>query len=158
MPPYFRVDKRTFSVGDQIITASEYYVKFACISQTIENGLDAARPRNVPSRRECLFVFEDLEVARKHWSKMADGKLYRVDVEPQDHIHRGDMALMDAMKALAESGTDWQSTAQHYWAGGRSDEPEIEVLVRSAIIAEFICVSDSERRAYLLKRWGFDSE
>lgn len=158
MTSYFRVDKRNFSVGDRITTASEYYGKFAGIAQTIEAGLDAARPRHVPSRQECLFVFEDLEAARKHWSKMADGKLYRVDVTPQDFIHRGDMALMDAMKALAESGTDWQSTARRYWAGDRCDAPEIEVLVRSAIVSEVISASDTERRAYLLERWRVGSE
>ncbi len=124
----------------------------------IEDELSATRPDQIPLRRKCLFLFEGLDAAKKHWSKMKDGKLYKVKVEPLDIFHRGDMALIDCMKALAEAELDWQEAATMYWTGETSTMPEIEVMVQSAVVVEIISESDEERLNHLRRRWGLPIE
>lgn len=151
---YYRVDKRLFAVGDRITTAQVYYDKFVELAKVVEDALETHRPDSKTKRTSCLFVFEDLVAAKKHWSKMKEGKLYRVTIEDGSVLHRGDMALMDEMKELAEADKDMAPLAQAYWRGELSSRAEIELMLSSAVIAEVLSVSDSERQNYLKDRWG----
>lgn len=152
--PYYRVDRRLFKVGDVISSANEYYDKFKGIAKTVEDTLEVTRPKNQKKlRTECLFVFEDEKCAKKHWSKMVDGKLYEVSIEGAITFHRGDMALMDAMKQLLEAGSDITKLAEDYWREECSAKPEMEILVSSAVVVDVISTSDNERKDHLTKRW-----
>lgn len=151
---YYRVDKRLFSVGQVITTANEYSVKFSGITKSVEETLESRRAENKTRRDQCLFVFEDEKCAKKHWSKMKDGKLYKVSINEAEISHRGDMALMDIMKQLGESGSDMTEVSEAYWRGEQSTNPEIEIMVSSATVTEIVSACDKEREVYLKERWG----
>ncbi|WP_231890384.1 hypothetical protein [Methylomonas methanica] len=152
--PYYRVDKRPFSVGDKITTAKDYYGRFTGAAKAVEDFLEESRPGSKTCRTNCLFVFCDEQCAKKHWSKMSNGKLYHVEIYEDSICHRGDMALMDRMKELVEEGKSIEELAGAYWRSECSSAPEIEIMVESAFVIEVLSVSDAERLAYLKERWG----
>jgi hypothetical protein len=154
MAIFYRVDKRVFAVGDEIVTAEEYYAKFTGAAKVVEDSREATRPSSVPPRRSCLFVFSDEVAARKHWSKMTGGKLYAVAIDENAMHHTGDMALMDQMKAAAEQGEEVEELARAYWAGEESQAPEFEILVDRATVTAVISSSDQERVEHLKRRLG----
>lgn len=150
---YYRVDKRKFVVGQRIETAGQYYAKFTDIAKAIEDSLENNRPQSKPIRTSCLFLFCDEKCAKKHWSKMSEGKLYSVDVDEDSVLHTGDMALMDQMKSLYEQQEGIIELARDYWSGKFSTNPEVEVLVQSALVLNVISDCDTERKAYLKNRY-----
>lgn len=150
---HYRVDRRLFEVGQKVGTAGEYYGEFNCIGKEIEDALESIRPKGKKSRTKCLFVFEDEQCAKKHWSKMINGKLYEVSIESATIFHRGDMAQMDVMKLVRESGKDMGEVAEAYWREEFSNSPEIEVMVSCAVVTRVLSTSDSERGEYLQNRW-----
>lgn len=149
---YYRVDRRLFNVGDEIVTAGEYYSEFEGVAREVEDALEARRPQAKRLRTECLFVFEDEKCAKKHWSKMTNGKLYKVSIDHTEISHRGDMAQMDAMKQACELGQDMTEIAAAYWRGEHSSSPEIEIMISSAVVTAVLSTSDSERRDYFKMR------
>lgn len=149
---FYRVDKRLFSVGESVRAAGEFSTLFGAVAKDIEDALEASRPAAKTRRSDCLFLFESLEAARKHWSKMNAGKLYRVEIGKALICHRADMTLMDKMKDGA--GGDWELHARRYWAGEMSESPEIEVLVLEAKVVEVLSTSEDDRRAHLKARLG----
>lgn len=151
MVDYFRADKRDFAEGDRITTAGEYRDRLGDGAGFVEDTIERLRPPVKPPRQACLFLYEDETAARKHWSVMTDGKLYRVVVCEHDVLHRADMALLDIMKSAAEHGQDFADLARQYWGGECSPEPVIEIMVHDARVTEIVSKSQEERRAYLKK-------
>ena len=96
-----------------------------------------------------LHVFEDLVPAKKFWSKMKNGKLYKVHVDDAELRHKGDMQLTEKLHELAKKNADLKPTADSYWKSELTESPEIELLVNYAIVTEVISSSEGERRAYL---------
>jgi|GEM_PF-2895829 len=152
---YFRLDKRLFLVGQEVTTANECSAKFVDIAKRVEATLESKRPANKKRRDQCLFVFEDEKCAKKHWSKMKDGKLYKVSINESAISHRGDMAQMDVMKLLGASGKNMIEVAEDYWRGQKSAYPEIEIMVPSAVVTEVMSTCDKERQDHLKESWGF---
>jgi len=72
----FRADKRDFEVGDVIATAGHYFDKFPEKTQLLEQRLEGFRPNDKPRRIDCLFLFESLDLAKRHWTIMKQRKLY----------------------------------------------------------------------------------
>lgn len=151
MANYYRVDKRLFGVGETVRTAGEFSARFGDVAKAIEDALEAARPTAMTKRSDCLFLFESFDAARKHWSKMTGGKLYRIEIGEAPICHRADMTIMDTMKDAPDG--DWELHARRYWAGEMSEAPEIEVLVIEAEVVEVLSTSEDDRRAHLKARW-----
>lgn len=151
----FRVDKRAFEKGTRIASAHEYAARLDPPAASIEAELEQLRPADKPSRSHSLFVFESENSARKHWSKMTDGKLYRVEIDVGRIGHRGDMALLDEMLKARKGGRNTLELVARYWRGEMSEAPEVELMVPDAIVAEVLSTSEVERTDYLKRRHGF---
>lgn len=150
---FYRADKRDFEIGSTIYSAGEFSAKNPIGSVGIESLFEELRPAGKPQRVGCLFVFEDLLAAKKHWSKMTGGKLYEVRVEPCGILHRADMSLLEAAFA---SGTDIdkiRTYADLYWSGMCSEHPTVEILVKHAIVLNVISKDECERKEFL-KSWA----
>jgi len=150
---FFRADKRDFSVGDTVASAGEFLAKNPPASSDIERAFEDKRPKNLPPRAECLYVFEYLEDANKHWSKMTGGKLYEVTVQPGDILHRADMSLVDSAYVSRSVPHEVAACAQRYWSGECGSKPVIEVLVKSAQVSAVISRDEQERKAFF-KSWA----
>jgi len=155
--PYYRVDKRDYEVGDRIMTAGEYVRLFTEEQRSIEGFLEESRPPEKPPREGSLFLFEDLGVARKHWSKMKQGKLYEVET-PTSVLHRGDMQLTEHLWKALQAGKSTQDLCAGYWRGDMTEKPEVEVLVAEAIVRAVISKDDGERHRHLMGRSGMTHE
>ena len=71
----FRADKMDFEVGDVFTTAGHCFDKFPEKTKLLEQRLEDFRPNDKPRRIDCLFLFESLDLAKRHWSIMEQGKL-----------------------------------------------------------------------------------
>jgi hypothetical protein len=134
---FFRADKRPFKSGDPIGTAGEFMSKHPEKGKLAEAALEKSRPRKKPKRQECLMLFEDEECARDHWAKMADGRLYRVEIDDDDILHRGDMKLVDAIgETLSKSAAaDVSKEMTKYW-NGEDCGGCMETLARHGVVLE----------------------
>lgn len=150
---FFRADKRDFSVGDVLRSAGEFLTKNPSGSIDNEQIFEKLRPSNLPPRADCLYVFEHINDAKKHWSKMSGGKLYKVSVRADDILHKGDMALVDLAFVNRSESETVETSVRQYWQGELTAKAIIEVLVREAIIEEVISKSDQERLAHL-RSWA----
>ena len=148
----YRADKRDFQPGDVIRSAGEYVGAFSREQRKVERCIDRGRQRHVPSRARSLFVFESLDAAKKHWSKMSDGKLYEVEIDEATIRHRGDMALVEQVHHAFQAGRDIKSLIAAYWNGDLTDAPEIEIMVEDARVMAVISKDQNERRQHLAKR------
>jgi len=145
----YRADKRDFIVGEIIETAGEFTTQNPEGSEEIENLFESARPNKKPIRSTCLYLFEDLTVAKKHWSKMADGKLYEVEVDEALILHRADMRLVDKAYCTKDEA-ERNACASEYWSGIETSNPRIEILVENAVVVKIVSKDQNERRKYLV--------
>lgn len=149
---FYRADKRDFAVGNCVVSAGHFRTKNPEGSQLIEDVFEKERPPDLPNR-DSLYVFESLSDAKKHWSKMTDGKLYAVEVDPKDVWHRGDMSFVNDAYKNRDKIDFVHDCAQRYWRGEWSDRPIVEVLVRQAHVTEIISNDESERTAFF-RSWA----
>lgn len=148
----YRADKRDFSVGELIRTAGEFVTLNPEGSQRVEECFEQERPTDKPLREKCLYLFESLDVAKKHWSKMTGGMLYEIDIDESMILHRADMQLVDA--AYRESDENaLKKCAIDYWAGVETPSPRIEILVSEAIVSRVVS-KDQKERVEFFKSWA----
>jgi hypothetical protein len=150
---FYRADKRDFYVGDTVLTAGEFLVKNPMGSADIEKAFEDKRPKDLPPRSECLYVFLTIGDAKKHWSKMSGGKLYEVTVEAGNIFFRGDMSLVDCAYVNLLEPEKVAACAKSYWSGECGSKPVIEVLVKKAHVSVVISKNEHERKDYF-KSWA----
>lgn len=150
---YLRADKRDFNVGDVVTSAREFTVLNPQGSQDVEDVFERVRPLGKPKRIGNLYLFKDEISAKKHWSKMTDGKLYRATFDSKLPRHEGDMCLFNQAFELRTNIDEVEKLANRYWAGDLTEKPIIEVIVLQATISEVVSKDQQERRAYLAS-WG----
>jgi hypothetical protein len=148
----YRADKRDFQLGEVIRLAGEYVGAFSRDQRKVERCIDRGRDRHIPSRARSLFVFESLDAAKKHWSKMSEGKLYEVEIDDETIRHRGDMALVEQVHHAFQAGRDIKTLITAYWSGDLTDAPEVEIMVEEARVTAVLSKDQNERRQYLAKR------
>ena len=135
---YFRADKRDFDIGSLVESAGEFISLNPQGSQDIEDVFESLRPMDKPTRHGNLYLFTDETLAKKHWSKMTDGKLYRATVDPTLSYHRGDMRLVDKAFEVRADIEAVEKIAIRYWAGDFTENPVVEVIVQHATISEVV--------------------
>lgn len=150
---FFRADKRDFSVGDTVVSAGEFLDKNPTGSADIEKAFEDNRPKKLPPRAECLYVFLTIEDAKKHWSKMSGGKLYEVTVDGNNIFFRGDMSLVDCAYVNLSAPETVAACAKSYWSGECGSKPVIEILVKEARVSAVISKNEQERKEYF-KSWA----
>jgi hypothetical protein len=148
----YRADKRDFNVGDEIKTAGHFTTKNPQGSENIERIFESKRPNTKPLRSECLYLFEDIDVAKKHWSKMTGGKLYKIEIDDSLILHRADMQFID-LAFSKEDEVEMDEIAINYWCGKETEKPQIEVLVLKAFVSGVISKVEDERIKYF-KSWA----
>lgn len=159
MEKAYRVDKRPFGQGDRIVTAGEFAEMHPEKGKRAEEILEAQRPEDKPIRRQCLMVFEDEVCARRHWSKMSDGKLYEVELTATAILHRGDMRFVDAIGEALDDAAAASQLARQYWDGEMTAKPIVEVLLLDGKVSAVISDSEHERLVEFKKVYqirGFD--
>lgn len=145
----YRVDKRDFLEGEMIQSANQFPTLNPNGSERVEEVFELIRPALKPKRVGSLFLFEDLVVAKKHWSKMAHSKLYEIQIEASSIRHRGDMRLVDEAFGCTDQ-ICMESCAYQYWSGIERASPRVELLVTLASISRIISKDQNERQRYLL--------
>jgi hypothetical protein len=150
----YRVDRRDFEVGDVVAPTGQYQKGLNDKQKQVEAALESTRPAAKPKRDEKLFVFRDVEPAKKFWSKMQKGKLYKVDYKEAATKHTGDMNLTEEMFNRLDDKKALVDRAKRYWNGTMADGAEVEILVDEANVTEVISKDDVERHQYQKKRLG----
>ena len=134
----YRVDKRLYNVGDEILPGTNYTQALNNEDKEIlERKLDekSCMPR---TRKECLFLFNSLYHALIFFSKYGG---YFYEVEPDNEFFRGDMKkldnILDALRFCGEDGID--SFVNEYWKDGtHTFSPCYEVLRNKAKVIKCV--------------------
>lgn len=136
----YRADKRDFAPDDPIATAGQFSALHRESGKQAETILDDVKPEGKPHRKDCLMLFESEDAARKHWSKMSTGKLYEVEIDTAEILHRGDMNLIDETGALIEQGDHVQARARarDYWLKEPDEKACVEVLIGEGQVKRLI--------------------
>lgn len=150
---FFRVDKRDLNVGAVATSANHFTGLNPPGSQEVEAVFEKVRPINKPTRSGNLFLFTDEVAAKRHWSKMTDGKLYRAIVDPTLMRHEGDMRLVNHAFELRADPEEVEKIAIRYWAGDLTKNPILEVIVPNATISQVVSKDQRERMAFL-RSWA----
>jgi hypothetical protein len=93
---------------------------------------EAAAPHAV-SRLACAFVFDDLQVARRHGASTNEIAYEVTLAQPEKPKTRVDMAWISAVR-IAHSTAEVRALAANYWTGQPSGTPEWELLTESNLI------------------------
>ena len=134
----YRVDKRLYNVGDEILPDTNYPQALNNEDKEIlERKLDEKRTIK-KTRKEYLFLFNSLYHALIFFSKYG-GYIY--EVAPEEVFFRGDMNkldnILDALRFCGEDGID--SFVNEYWKDGtHTFSPCYEVLCKKAIVIKRI--------------------
>lgn len=153
MYTYYRADKRDFEINEEIKTADEFSKLNPQGSEIVEQIFEEERPKDKPKRVGALYLFIDETAAKKHWSKMTNGKLYTVEPTLNGNYHVGDMCHVDSAFLKKDNTDAVRNFASMYWKGEHSSNPILEVLIDSAIIKSVISKDENERIAYF-KNWA----
>ena len=145
----YRVDKRTFKVGDEILPQTEFENKLDEESLLVEQVLDEVRPTVLPARNQCLFLFHELVGALMFWTKYG-GNIY--EVEPNGKIfHMGDMNKIDNILDIARFTDDSELlkvAANEYWKSGtHTFKSCYEILVQKAKVIKCLA-TDRDLQAF----------
>lgn len=146
--PFYRVDRRDLSVGDVVATAGEFSKLNPAGSSDVERIFEERRPGHLVPRTQCLFVFESIAEAKKHWCKMTGGNLYQVAIEPEDFIFKADMALIDAAFVCRHQQSDVTNFAVRYWAGEAGPKPVFEIMAKKAVVTGILSKDQAARKEY----------
>ena len=136
----FRVDKRKYQVGDTIMPKTSFEETMQDEKKEMEDLLNKSRPENVPERKQCLFLFQDLICAFRFYSKYG-GTIYGVSLEERPYF-RGDMNKLDNILDVFRFTDDYylrEAVVNEYWKEGtHTFNPCYEILVSSACVKKII--------------------
>jgi len=135
----YRVDKRLYNVGDEILPDTNYPQALNNEDKEIERKLDEKRTIK-KTRKEYLFLFNSLYHALIFFSKYG-GNIYEVEIERDKPLFRGDMNkldnILDALRFCGKNGID--SFVNEYWkAGTHTFSPCYEYLCNKAKVIKYI--------------------
>ena len=82
-----------------------------------------------------------------------NGKLYEVNIQAP-LLHRGDMNLTNEILQARADSARAGALAERYWRGQESACPQIELLVKVAIVVSVIFTTEAERRRAFAARAG----
>lgn len=141
----YRVDSRTYNVGDTILPAAQFEHELDAERAELEELLNELRPRNIPMRSECLFLFMDIAGALRYISKYG-GCIYKV--KPNLIYFRGDMNKLDNALDVFRFTEDPElrtAVVNEYWKPGtHTYNPCYEILVNSAIVESMITIDEQQ--------------
>ena len=146
----YRVDKRLYNVGDEILPDTNYPQALNNEDKEIlERKLDKKRTIE-KTRKEYLFLFNSLYHALIFFSKYG-GNIYEVEIEHDRLLFRGDMNkldnILDALCFCGEDGID--SFVNEYWKARRHTfSPCYEYLCTKAKVIKCIRLEISKEDFY----------
>jgi hypothetical protein len=144
----YRVDKRQFKTGAEILPNSQFENELQGEALQVENILNETRPNGVPERKYCLFLFHELTGALTFWLKYG-GNIYSVIPFSQIY-YMGDMNKIDNILDLARFSEDadlLRVAANEYWKDGtHTFKPCFEFLVDIAKVVGTIATERELQR------------
>ena len=140
----YRVDKREFKIGDVISPSPTFEKGLDEMRKAVENMLNHERPKGIPQRGDCLFLFQDLICALRFFYKYG-GTIYGVNTE--QCFYKGDMNILDNILDIFRITCDETlrtHAVKRYWeSGSHTFNPCYEILTNSAIVEKVILTSCS---------------
>jgi len=133
----YRIDAREFKSGDVILPGENDYVdRLAGYHRSVEELLRATLPDGANVRGKTVHVFEDQAVATEYWLPwaMKDRHLYEVEIDSDDILGLGDMALYNEAAEHPADQARMRQLIDDYCAGKRSPKPKVEVMARKATV------------------------
>lgn len=130
----YRVDRRNYKKQDEIFATGEYFNALSQDKIIVENYLEQIRPQHIISRRDALFVFDDIRDAVKFCSKIHGSYIYAVLPRNTEGMHKADMNIVELIHKL-KNHDEQLIWARNYWnVECVVGYPCYEYLISSAIV------------------------
>jgi hypothetical protein len=150
---FFRVDRRSFAIGDEVSPEGTYQSRFNDTGQRTEEILENTRASafgTKPIRVNSVFVFDDLKCAEQYWRTHDKSYLYEAEIDETSVGHVGDMNWVDGIGGelrktpMAEPDMHKvREQAKKYWQQAETDQPCKEYLVpRAKVLKQLRGLSD----------------
>lgn len=152
----FRVDNRSFQVGDIVFPQSIYQHKLNETRLLVEQILEDNRPSNKPPRNSILMLFTSFNNALRHWTHQSGSKFYRTCISENDILHVGDYNKVEELFQNINDLSSANEIASDYWNGIITNNPIEEVFVNSSIIVDIISNLEKERKNEFARGWGLE--
>lgn len=130
----YRVDQRDFQPNDAIPHPGDHLARMKPEHQPGEELLRAVSPEKGRMRAESLYTFEQLRTARVYYLGTKDSRLYEIQVDEADILHKADMTLVNDIAANQKDLKTQDQLIADYWKGAYRDGKWIEVLVKKATV------------------------
>ena len=147
----YRVHQTSLNSGDKVPPSTSFFDSIASNKSEktrAEEFLNNRRPVNLIPRREAVFLFQDIQAA-KRWAARSGRHLYSVELEEADISHRADWNWLQLITVGLEAKAHGvEQLADNYWAGRNTETPVWELLARKAKISDEIVMSIPERLAF----------
>ena len=147
----FRIDNRTFEVGDTILPQNDYQNKLDYTRILVEQLLENNRPTNKPARNSILMLFKEFKYAHHHWTIQKDAKFHKTEIAENEILHIGDYNKVEEMFNNINKA---EQIALDYWNGVMTENPKEEIFANSAIVSEIKSNSEIERKNAFAMRSG----
>jgi hypothetical protein len=152
----YRVDKQDLTPGQEL-SPGGFYDQLDSDRKSVEELLERFKPEEKPSRRTAIFVFAVIDDAKMWAKERFTRKLYRVEVNEADILHRGDWKWpAKILKAHGDLETQ-RVCAESYWKGEKTSDPVIELMVRKALVVDLLPMDQEKLLADARKKWEFPS-
>lgn len=137
----YRVDKRYFKNNEIITPDTTFEEKMNEFQLEIESNLDKLKPSHIPTRKECLYLFENLSSALLFCSKYG-GNIYAVEVECKDIYYKADMNKLeninDIFKITHDNDIRNEIILKYWDEGSHTFQPCYEFLTKQAKVKKVI--------------------
>lgn len=108
--------------------------------------MERYRPKEKPARSDCLMVFEAEECAREFCARMTGGRLYSVELDDFEILHRGDMRIVNEIGVECGAGRCDTDRCKAYWRSEETAVPCIEISTASAVVVADLAYTQEERK------------
>jgi hypothetical protein len=128
----YRVDRRDFRPGDDIPPAGDHLPRMKGAFVEAEKLLRSASPTMKEQRANGIYAFEQYRAACINYLGTRDGKLYEIEVNPDDVLHKADMKIVNDIAASANDASQQTLLVNAYLNGETRNSDWVELIVSKA--------------------------
>ena len=130
----YRIDRREFSVGKEILPPGDHIDFVETPLQAAEALLRRVAGDRAKLRSEYLFVFKDLNYTGKYFLGKGGRSIYEVEVDESDILHEADMMLVNEIADVISDTPAAESLAERWLNQETRDSERVEVVVAKAVV------------------------
>lgn len=148
--PLYRSDYRRFVLGQPLSPPGDHFGELTVKQQEAERLIREGHPNGSALRAENVYAFPDKARAEKYWAYQClkyERYLYEIEVDERDILHSGDVAHYNHIVNNYLSVEEAKRFVERYWRSEPSENPDVENIVRNAVVKRVLGNFDDQKAA-----------